>query len=136
MTADPAAAQTISRFFADTLTNEENYDMILTGDLASVGSSLLYELMERDGYDIREKHTDCGLMIYDRESQQVEAGGSGCGCSATVLCSYIMQSMREGKLNDVLFIATGALMSTISIQQGQSIPAVAHLVYLSTREKN
>ncbi|GHU79749.1 stage V sporulation protein AD [Clostridia bacterium] len=129
----PAAALTLSRYFADTLTNSQNYDMILTGDLAAVGSELLYELMDGEGYDIREKHSDCGLMIYDRNTQKVDAGGSGCGCSAAVLCSYIMQSMREGKLNDVLFIATGALMSPISIQQSQSIPAVAHLVYLSTQ---
>lgn len=129
----PAAAQTLSRFFSDTLTNASNYDMVLTGDLAYVGSELLVQLMDREGYDIREQHRDCGLMIYDREAQQVEAGGSGCGCCATVLCSYILRAMREEQLNDVLFIATGALMSPLSIQQGQSIPAIAHLVHLSTR---
>lgn len=127
----PAAAQTIRQYFEDTMTNQDNYDLILTGDLAAVGSELLYELLERDGYDIRKKHSDCGLMIYDRETQGVNAGASGCGCSATVLCSYILQSMREGKLSDVLFIATGALMSPLSVQQGQSIPSIAHLVHLS-----
>ena len=131
----PAAAQTLQRFFADTLTNQDNYDLILTGDLALVGSTLLYQLMEREGFQMQKKHADCGLMIYDRDSQGVDAGGSGAGCSATVLCSYIMQSMREGKLNDVLFIATGALMSTTSFQQGESIPGIAHLVYLSTKAK-
>lgn len=131
----PAAAQTIRQYFEDTMTNQDNYDLILTGDLAFVGSELLYELLKRDGYDINKKHSDCGLMIYDRETQDVSSGGSGCGCSATVLCSYILQSMREGKLNDVLFIATGALMSPLSVQQGQSIPSVAHLVHLSTKQK-
>lgn len=129
----PAAAKTLQRFFTDTLTNQDNYDLILTGDLAHVGSTLFHQLMAREGYDIQKKHADCGLMIYDRDSQQVDAGGSGCGCSATVLCSYIMQSMRDGKLNDVLFIATGALMSTVSFQQGESIPGIAHLVHLSTK---
>lgn len=131
----PAAAQTILRYFEDSLTNQDNYDLILTGDLAHVGSQLLYELMERDGFNIRKKHSDCGLLIYDRKTQGVNSGGSGCGCSATVLCSYIMQSMREGSLNDVLFIATGALMSTTSVQQGQSIPCAAHLVHLSTKKQ-
>ena len=129
----PAAAQTLSQFFADTMTNEKNYDMIFTGDLAVVGSELLYELMKRDGYDIEANHSDCGLMIYDRDNQKVNAGGSGAGCSASVLCSYIIPLMRKGQLNDALFIATGALMSTVSIQQSQSIPAVAHLIYLSTK---
>jgi stage V sporulation protein AD len=128
----PAAALTLSRYFEDTLTNEKNYDLILTGDLAFVGTELLLDLMERQGYKIKDKHNDCGLMIYDRNTQNVDAGASGCGCSASVVCSHIMQSMREGKLNDVLFIATGALMSPVSIQQGQSIPAIAHLVHLST----
>jgi len=129
----PAAAQTIQRYFNDTLTGPDNYDLILTGDLGFVGSALLLQLMEREGYKMKPKHADCGLMIYDRESQDVDAGGSGCGCSASVLCSYIMQSMRAGKINDLLFVATGALMSTVSVQQGESIPAIAHLVYLSTK---
>jgi len=132
----PAAAQTIRRFFEDTATNADNYDLVLTGDLAKVGSTLLSELLERDGYQLGKKHADCGLMIYDRETQpDVNAGGSGCGCSAAVLCSYILQSMREGKLNDVLFVATGALMSTVTVQQGETIPAVAHLVHLSTQKE-
>lgn len=133
MTIAPAAAQTITRYFQDTMTGPDNYDLILTGDLASVGSQLLIQLLDREGYKMGKKHADCGLMIYDRDIQtEVNAGGSGCGCSATVLCSYIMQSMREGKINNLLFVATGALMSTVSVQQKESIPAVAHLVHLST----
>jgi len=131
--ASPAAAQTLLRYFGDTLTGADNYDMILTGDLGHVGSTLFIELMQRDGYKVASKHADCGLLIYDRDKQDVDAGGSGCGCSASVLCSYVMQGMREGKLNNVLFIATGALMSPVSVQQGESIPAIAHLVHLSTK---
>lgn len=127
----PAAAATISRFFTDTCTSPDNYDMIATGDLGSVGSELLCELLAREGYNMEQTHTDCGLLIYDRKKQDVAAGGSGCGCSASVLCSYILQSIKEGKLHNVLFIATGALMSPTSIQQGESIPGIAHLLHLS-----
>ena len=128
----PAAAQTLQRFFKDTLTGPDNYDLILTGDLGAVGSELLHQLMERAHYRLRKNHSDCGLMIYDTETQNVHAGASGAGCCATVLCSYVVKSMRAGRLNEVLFVATGALMSTLSIQQGESIPSVAHLVHLST----
>ena len=129
----PAAAHTIKRFFDETSTGPDNYDMIFTGDLAAVGSELMHELLGRETIDIRNKHADCGLLIYDREQQDVHAGGSGCGCCAAVLCAHILPLMREGKLNDVLFCATGALMSPLSIQQGESIPGIAHLVHLSNR---
>ncbi len=109
----PAAAETLMGFFADTGTCQDDYDLILTGDLAAVGSQLLYELMRRDGYNIAEKHNDCGLMIYDRASQDVNAGASGSGCCASVLCSYILQEMRAGRLNEVLLVATGALLSFV-----------------------
>ncbi|MCL2033656.1 MAG: stage V sporulation protein AD [Oscillospiraceae bacterium] len=131
----PAAALTIGQYFEDTVTNEDNFDLIVTGDLAHVGSQLLYELMEQDRYDLRGKHADCGMLIYDRETQDVCAGGSGCGCAATVLCSYILNSMKSGKLNEVLFVATGALMSPTSLQQKQNIPGIAHLIHLSTRKE-
>lgn len=126
----PAAASTLLDYFNDTGTNPEDYDLILTGDLGLVGSSLLDDLMEREGRDIRPLHNDCGLMIYDREKQDVHAGGSGCGCSAAILCSAIFQQMSVGQLHKVLFLGTGALMSPTSSQQGESIPGVAHLVYL------
>lgn len=129
----PAAAQTLTRFFQDTMTGPDNYDLIVTGDLGLVGAALMDDLLQREGYDIRQKHSDCGLMIYDRDSQDVDAGGSGCGCCATVLCSYLLQMMRQSKLNELLVIATGALMSTVSFQQGESIPGIAHLVHLSTK---
>lgn len=124
----PAAAETLKAYFSDTNTHPDHYDLIVTGDLGSVGSTLLYDLMEKEGYDIRSNHADCGLLIFDRVRQKVNAGGSGCGCSGTVLCSYLMHRLLRGELNDILFMATGALMSTTTSQQGESIPGVAHLV--------
>ncbi len=125
----PAAADTIATFLKDTGTAAEDYDLIVTGDLGSVGAQLLRELLCEQGIDLKN-HNDCGMMIFDREHQDVHAGGSGCGCSASVLCSYILQKMTSGELNDVLFCATGALMSPTACMQGESIPSVAHLVHL------
>ncbi len=128
----PAAAKTLSRYFDDTCTGPQNYDAIFTGDLGQVGSDLLVDLMGRENYDLKGKHADCGLLIYDRQKQEeVGAGGSGCGCSATVLCGYILNEIRAQRLHDVLFMATGALMSPVTVQQGESIPGVAHLLRLT-----
>ncbi len=126
----PAAADTIKRFFTDTNTRPSDYDLILTGDLGKVGSKLLKELMEGEGCDISGQHNDCGCMIFDPSVQDVHAGGSGCGCCGSVFCSYIMQKLSKHELNNILFIATGALMSPTSSQQGESIPSIAHLVHL------
>lgn len=126
----PAAAATLSDFFNDTGTFPDDYDLILTGDLGEVGSKLMKELLKKDNINIGENHSDCGLLIYNKEEQDVHAGGSGCGCSATVLCSIILKRMKEGKLKNVLFMATGALMSPTSSQQGETIPSVAHLIHL------
>lgn len=126
----PAAADTLYRFFEDTHTSPSDYDLILTGDLAAVGSEMLQKLLEKKGYHLGDKHDDCGLMIYDRQKQDVHAGGSGCGCSAAVLCSDILQRMTAKKLHDVVFVGTGALMSPTTSQQGESIPGIAHLVHL------
>ena len=129
MTFTPAARSTISEFLRDTNTSPSDYDLILTGDLGAVGSELLRELlMKEDGIDISSVHKDCGLLIYDREAQDVHAGGSGCGCSASVLCSYILNGMKKGEYGNILFIATGALMSPVSSREGESIPGIAHLV--------
>ncbi len=131
----PACRKTISDFLRDTNTKPEDYDLILTGDLGSVGSELLNQLLIReDGIDISSCHNDCGLLIFDRESQDVHAGGSGCGCSASVLNSYILNSMRNGKYSNILFVATGALMSPVSSREGESIPGIAHLVNIRTGE--
>jgi transcriptional regulator with XRE-family HTH domain len=91
----PAVAATIQAFFKDTGTDAYNYDKIFTGDLGFVGSKLLYEILESDGIDIKTKHDDCGLILYDREKQDVHAGASGCGCSASVLCTHIIKNLRE-----------------------------------------
>lgn len=128
----PAAAKTISHYLADTRTRPEDYDMILTGDLGQVGSALLEQLLEQEKVDLKGRHQDCGLLIYDRKQQDVHAGGSGCGCAASVLCSFILPKIRQGTLGDVLFVATGALMSPTSSMQGESIPGIAHLVHLSS----
>ncbi|MDR1240794.1 MAG: stage V sporulation protein AD [Oscillospiraceae bacterium] len=138
----PAAAETIKTFFEDTKTEPTDYDLILTGDLGETGSVLLVKLLKKYGVDISTdpsagishssgafgKHNDCGLMIYDRKKQDVHAGGSGCGCSASVLCSVIFQKMKKKEINNVVFVATGALMSPTSFQQGETIPGIAHLV--------
>ena len=125
-----AAADTIYRYLTDTATQPDNYDLIVTGDLGRVGSDLMYELLEKENVDLREKHKDCGLLIFDTQEQDVHSGGSGCGCSASVLCSYIMKRMLKRELNSVLFVATGALMSPTIVQQGESIPGIAHAVHL------
>lgn len=126
----PAAADTIKAHINAVGARPSDYDLILTGDLGKIGSRLLCELLEKDGLSIRDVHNDCGLMIYDLKKQDVHAGGSGCGCSASVLCSEILQRFEEGSLRRVLFCATGALMSTTSSQQGEAIPGIAHAVEL------
>ncbi len=127
----PAAADTILNFFQDTALGPQDFDLILTGDLGQVGSQLVEQLLERENYDIAKKHSDCGLLIFDNETQGVNAGGSGCGCSASVLCSYILKRIQSGELKNILFVATGALMSPTSLQQGETIPGIAHLVHIS-----
>lgn len=124
----PAASATITAFLSDTNTRPEDYDLILTGDLGFTGSQLLLELLKRENIDIHKNHADCGLLIFDREKQDVKAGASGCGCAGSVFCSYVMHRLRKRELNNILFIATGAMMSTTSSQQGESIPGIAHLL--------
>lgn len=124
----PSAADTLMNFFGDTSTNPDDYDAIFTGDLGKVGSDLLYIITEQNGYYIREKHEDCGLMIFDRDCQDVHAGGSGCGCSATVLNSCVFHRFESGEYKNILFMSTGALLSPTSTMQGESIPGISHLV--------
>lgn len=126
----PAAADSIYRFLTDTHTTPQDYDGIFTGDLGAVGSQLLLECLDREGVNLRPVHHDCGLLLYDRERQDVHAGGSGCGCSASVLCGHLLPMLERGELHNILFCATGALMSPTSSQQGQSIPGVCHVVQL------
>lgn len=124
----PSAAYTIKTYFEDTNTKAEDYDIIYTGDLGYVGTNLLYNLLLKDDIDIRCRHNDCGLLIYDRNRQDVHSGGSGCGCSAAVLNSYIMHRFEDKKFKNILFISTGALLSPTSVLQGESIPGISHLV--------
>ena len=116
----------------DTATQPQDYDGIFTGDLGAVGSQLLYQCLDDNRVDLRPVHQDCGLLLYNRQSQDVHAGGSGCGCSASVLCGHLLRRMERGELKNILFCATGALMSPTSSQQGQSIPGVCHVVQLTT----
>lgn len=127
----PAAADTIQTFLRDTNSQPSDYEMILTGDLGAIGSELLLELLSKNNVDIEGQHNDCGLMIYDLNKQDVNSGGSGCGCSATIICSYILKRLKNKELKNVLFVGTGALMSPTSIQQGESVPGIAHAVLLS-----
>ncbi|MEG2813904.1 MAG: stage V sporulation protein AD [Oscillospiraceae bacterium] len=126
----PAAADTIKTYLNDTKTSPNDYDLILTGDLGAVGSQLLIDLLIREKINISKQHNDCGKLIYDIKTQDVHAGGSGCGCSASVVCSYIVKEIRNKTFKNVLFIATGALMSPTTVQQGETIPSIAHLVHL------
>ena len=125
----PAAYDTLSRLFQDTGTQPSDYDRILTGDLARVGSKLLRDLFQRDGMDLGKTYDDCGVLLYDA-AQEVPAGGSGCGCSAAVLCGDILDRMERGALHRVIFAGTGALMSPTSVQQGQGIAGICHAVIL------
>ena len=125
----PAAYDTLAHLFADTCTGPADYDRILTGDLARVGSEILRGLFARDQTDLGDGYADCGMLLYDSE-QDVHTGGSGCGCSAAVLCGDILDRMERGALGRVIFAGTGALMSPTSVQQGQGIAGICHAVIL------
>ncbi len=126
----PAAADTIIRFFKETNQRGKDFDLILTGDLGYEGTVILRDIMKNEGYDISACHNDCGLLIYNRKLQDKHAGGSGCGCSAVVFGAYILEKLKQGKYKKILFVGTGALMSPMSLQQGLSIPGIAHLVQI------
>ncbi|MCQ2448636.1 MAG: stage V sporulation protein AD [Clostridia bacterium] len=130
----PSAADTLCHYFEDTGTTPEDFDLVFTGDLGQVGTDLLYDLVAEQGYALRCRHSDCGLLMFDREKQDVHAGGSGCGCSAAVLASYVMHRFEDGTFHDVLFCSTGALLSPTSVMQGESIPGVTHLVHLKGKK--
>ena len=128
----PAAADTLLALFEDTRTSPADYDLIVTGDLGQVGHDLLLKLMEEQGTPLLpERYQDCGLMIYAPE-QDTHAGGSGCGCSASVLNACLLPKLQRGDIRRMILMATGALMSTTSSQQGESIPGVAHAVVLES----
>jgi len=130
----PAAADTLLRYFKESGTDASDYDLIITGDLGIHGSELFKYLCESSGYDL-PNHTDCGKLIYG-ETQDVHAGGSGCGCIATVFGGHFLPHLESGKLKSVLLMATGALMNKDAVSQGQNIPAIAHLVHIVHAEEN
>jgi len=129
----PAAYDTLRAHFADTGRAPDFYDLILTGDLGFIGSEILRGFFERDGVSL-ENHNDCGMMIFDRVGQDVHGGGSGCGCSASVLCGEILGALRAGRWKNVLFAATGALLSPTTSMQGESIPGICCAVALTSGE--
>ncbi len=124
----PAAADTIYTHFKETSLKPNDYDYIVTGDLAMVGSDILYELLNKKGLDIKDNHLDCGSLIFDTESQKVNSGGSGCGCVASVFCSLFADKIKRKEINKLLLIATGALMSPSSVLIGEPITGIAHAV--------
>lgn len=126
----PAAMDTIVQNFRDMNRTEEDYDKIITGDLGYVGQSILFDLVRGKGYDIRKKHIDCGMIIFDQEAQDTHAGGSGCGCAAVTLASFVLPKIETGEWKRVLFVPTGALMSTVSFNEGASVPGIAHGIVL------
>ena len=128
----PAALDTLRRFFEASGTTPADYDLIVTGDLGWEGSRILCDLADAEGLDLRSRHNDCGMMIFSRNTQDTHSGGSGCGCSAVVLGGYLLPKLQSGTISRMLYMATGAMMSPDSIKQGQSIPAVAHLVCLES----
>jgi len=130
----PAAVDTIQAHLKDLNRSPADYDLIVTGDLASVGYDIALELFKKHQVPIEETHyDDCGLMVYDREKQPVQAGGSGCACSATVTYGHLLKKMARGELNRILVVATGALLSPLTFQQGESIPCIAHAVCIENR---
>ncbi|MBE6990054.1 MAG: stage V sporulation protein AD [Ruminococcaceae bacterium] len=132
----PAACDTLSALFRETGTRPADYDLIVTGDLGQLGRNVVAELLERDGFPVGISYTDCGLLIYDRERQDMHAGGSGAGCSASVLCGHLLQGMREGLWQRIVFAPTGALLSPTSTFQGESIPSICHAVVFSNRKES
>ena len=128
----PAAADTIERHLEDFHVQPQEYDRIITGDLGSVGQTVLIDLLREKGIDIAGRHMDCGIEIFDADAQDTHAGGSGCGCSAVTLAAYILPKLESGEWKKVLFLPTGALLSKTSFNEGKSVPGIAHAVVLES----
>lgn len=126
----PAAADTIERNLKDFGREPDDYSRIITGDLGYVGQSILFDLMRGKEIDIKKNHVDCGMMIFDQNKQDTHAGGSGCGCAASVLSAYVLPKLERGEWKRILFVPTGALMSTVSFNEGASVPGIAHGIVL------
>ncbi len=126
----PAAADSLEQHFVDFGCQPEAYDKIITGDLGKVGQRVLIDLLREKNYDISTQHMDCGIEIFDAQSQDTHAGGSGCGCSAVTLAAYILKQLEEHSWKKVLFMPTGALLSKTSFNEGKSVPGIAHGVVI------
>ena len=126
----PAACDTIYQNFMDFNCMPEEYDKIITGDLGYIGHDILLDLLKDKGFDISSQHMDCGIEIYDQKTQDTHNGGSGCGCAAVTLCSYIIRQLEKGAWKKILFIPTGALLSKTSFNEGRTVPGIAHAVIL------
>jgi len=124
----PAFADTLVAHFLDTGRDPSYYDAIVSGDLGHVGGDIVIDILQAQGYNIKNNYTDCGILIFDKEAQDVHAGGSGCGCCASVFSGYLFKELRDGKRKKILLVATGALMNTTSAQQGETIPGIAHAI--------
>ena len=131
----PAACSTIAAHLRDTGRGPDFYDLIVTGDLGLLGSELLPELLAQEGFPALQNHVDCGSLIFDRETQDVHCGGSGCGCCAAVLTGYFLPGLTAGRWNNILFCPTGALHSPTTALQGESIPGICHAVSLSAPDQ-
>ena len=127
-----AAYDTLRAYFADTHTGPADYDAIFTGDLGELGHEIVMDLFRQDGVDMTRNYEDCGMLLYDRDRQDMHAGGSGCGCSAAVFNGYLLTGLKQGRWRRILFAPTGALLSPPSSFQGESIPGICHLVCVST----
>ncbi len=123
----PGACDTLLEHFKNTNTAPKDYDLIVTGDLGTLGSRIFKDLTWEKGFDVEKQHVDCGELVYNLSEDKYQ-GGSGAGCSAMVFCSYLYDKLKKQELNRILFMATGALLSSVSTQQGDSIPSIAHLV--------
>ena len=130
----PAALSTIQQHFNDLNISVNSYDLIITGDLGQIGKEILLTMAQKQGLEIGGKLTDCGTLIFDVLTQDVHAGGSGCGCSAVTLCGYLLNQLNTGKLKKILFCGTGALLSPTSTQQGLPIPGICHAVCIEKGE--
>jgi stage V sporulation protein AD len=130
----PAACDTIYQNLMDFNIQPNKYDKIVTGDLGYVGSDILIDLLKDKGFDISTQHMDCGKEIFDQQTQDTHSGGSGCGCAATTLSAYLLKELEKGTLNKILFVPTGALLSTVSFNEGQSVPGIAHGVVIERCE--
>ena len=128
----PAAYDTLSAHFAATGTGPRDYDLVVTGDLGALGHQIVADLFARDGVDMGGNYTDCGLLLYDIQNQDMHAGASGCGCAASVLCGYLLGEMERGRWRRILFAPTGALLSPTSTCQGESIPSICHAVVIES----